>query len=98
MYSRETCVKFVISVFFLIGLLILPQSTVLAGNAQSSKVYGVAIDGYDPVAYFTESRPVKGSSEYSYTWNQAQWHFSNPQHREMFADNPEKYTPKRSGF
>ena len=90
--------KFLVTFFYSIGLLILFNTAGFAGNDQSSKVYGVAIDGYDPVAYFTESRPVKGNSAYTYTWNEAQWHFSKPEHRELFVANPEKYTPKRGGF
>jgi len=90
--------KLFIAVLFSVGCLFLVNTAIFAENIQSSKVYGVAIDGYDPVAYFTENRPVKGSSEFSYTWNEARWHFSKPEHRELFSANPEKYTPKRAGF
>jgi YHS domain-containing protein len=90
--------KFDLIVLLSIGFLFLVNNAIFAGIVQSSKVYGVAIDGYDPVAYFTENRPVKGSSEFSYTWNEARWYFSKPEHRELFAANPEKFTPKRAGF
>ena len=90
--------KLVIIVLVFVGFLFLVNTAIFAGNVQSSKVYGVAIDGYDPVAYFTENRPVKGSNEFSYTWNEARWYFSTPEHRDLFAANPEKYTPKRAGF
>lgn len=90
--------KLVITVLFSFGILFLVNTVPFAENVQSSKVYGVAINGYDPVAYFTENRPVKGNSEYSYTWNEASWYFSKPEHRELFAANPEKYAPKRAGF
>ena len=90
--------KLVIWVLFSVGFLFMINTAILAGNIQSSKVYGVAIDGYDPLAYFTENRPVRGSSEFTYTWNEAHWYFSKPEHREMFAADPEKYTPKRAGF
>ena len=59
---------------------------------------GIAIQGYDPVAYFTEGHPVKGTAEYSYIWNEAEWHFASPENRELFADNPEKYSPNHSGY
>jgi YHS domain-containing protein len=59
---------------------------------------GIAIQGYDPVAYFTEGHPVKGTAEYSYIWNEAEWHFASPENRELFAGNPEKYSPNHSGF
>ena len=98
MMTRKIYRKLGAAILFSIGWVFLISTTGFTGNLQSSKVYGVAIDGFDPVAYFTEGRPVKGSSEYSYTWNEAQWHFSKPEHREMFAADPEKYTPKRDGF
>lgn len=70
----------------------------LATDVQTTKIYGVAIKGYDPVAYFTENRAVQGNSAYSYDWNEASWYFSTPEHRDLFAANPEKYRPKRGGF
>lgn len=97
MLNQKIYGKPVITVFFSIGLLLV-NTALFAGNAQLPKVYGVAIDGYDPVAYFTERRPVMGNSEYTYTWNEARWHFSKPEHRKLFAANPEKYAPKKSGF
>jgi hypothetical protein len=59
---------------------------------------GVAIMGYDPVAYFTENRAVKGSEEYSYEWLGTPWHFANSKHREMFMNEPVKYAPQYGGY
>jgi hypothetical protein len=59
---------------------------------------GVAIMGYDPVAYFTENRAVKGSEEYSYEWLGTPWHFANSKHREMFMSEPVKYAPQYGGY
>lgn len=59
---------------------------------------GVAIKGYDPVAYFTEGRPVKGSAEFAKEWLGASWHFANAKHRDAFAANPEKYMPQFGGY
>lgn len=58
----------------------------------------VAIKGYDTVAYFTEGRPVKGKSDFAFTWNDAEWHFASAHHRELFAENPEQYAPQFGGF
>jgi YHS domain-containing protein len=63
-----------------------------------TEVLGVAIQGYDTVAYFTEGHPVKGNSNFSYIWNEAEWHFASAENRDLFAANPKKYTPNRSGF
>ena len=59
---------------------------------------GLAIEGYDPVAYFTMDRAVKGSEEFTYEWKDATWHFVNAAHRDLFASNPTKYTPYRGGY
>ena len=59
---------------------------------------GNAIDGTDPVAYFTEGRPVEGSSEFTHDWNGARWRFSSAQNRDAFAADPEKYAPQYGGY
>ena len=59
---------------------------------------GVAIEGYDPVAFFTDSKPVMGSSEYTYQWHGAVWHFASAQHRDAFAKSPESYAPQYGGY
>ena len=51
---------------------------------------GVAIMGYDPVAYFTDNKAVKGSEKYSYDWLGTPWHFASSEHKEMFAADPIK--------
>jgi YHS domain-containing protein len=57
-----------------------------------------AIGGYDPVAYFTQNKPVKGSQEFSYRWKDANWLFSSRQNRDLFTSNPEKYAPQYGGW
>jgi hypothetical protein len=59
---------------------------------------GVAIMGYDTVAYFTEGKAVKGSEEYSYEWLGTPWHFANKKHQEMFMSEPTKYAPQYGGY
>jgi len=58
----------------------------------------VAILGYDPVAYFTEGRPVKGSSDFEHVWQNTRWQFSKPEHRDLFAADPDHYAPRYGGF
>ena len=70
-----------------------------AGGLIDKTFYGgVAIKGYDPVAYFTEGRPVKGSAEFAKEWLGASWRFANATHRDAFAANPEKYMPQFGGY
>lgn len=59
---------------------------------------GVAIKGYDTVAYFTEGKPVKGDKMHEFTWKGAKWRFSTAAHRQMFAADPEKYAPRYGGY
>lgn len=59
---------------------------------------GVAIMGYDPVAYFTRGKAMKGSEKFSYEWLGTPWHFANAKHREMFISEPMKYAPQYGGY
>lgn len=59
---------------------------------------GTAIDGTDPVAYFTEGRPVEGSSEFTYEWNGATWRFASAGNRDTFAAAPGRYAPQYGGY
>jgi hypothetical protein len=59
---------------------------------------GVAIKGYDPVAYFLDGMPVKGSEEFQYAWMGARWLFKDAGHRDLFASDPERYAPRYGGY
>lgn len=59
---------------------------------------GLAIKGYDPVAYFTDSRPVEGDSDFEFEWMDATWRFASAQHRNLFVADPEKYAPQYGGY
>jgi hypothetical protein len=67
-----------------------------------SEVYknwrGIAIKGYDPVAYHKDSKPVKGSGEYEFKWKDAKWRFASAEHRDLFEANPENYAPRYGGY
>jgi len=58
---------------------------------------GVALEGYDPVSYFTDPEPVAGSSEHGYEWAGVHWYFSSPANRDVFMRNPEIYAPQYGG-
>ncbi len=59
---------------------------------------GLAIDGYDPVAYFLDGRPVEGRREFSFAWRGATWRFASAAHRDLFASRPEAYAPQYGGY
>jgi YHS domain-containing protein len=50
------------------------------------------------VAYFTQSKPVKGSSTFSYQWMNSTWWFASAEDRDEFVGNPEKYAPPYGGY
>ena len=69
--------------------------------AQTAPVYaenGIAIDGTDPVAYFTESRPIPGDPAITHDWMGATWRFSSAANRDAFAADPEAYAPQFGGY
>ena len=70
--------------------------------AQKAEVYsswlGAAIRGTDPVAYFTEGRPVEGSRKFMHEWKGATWRFASAANRDAFAAAPEKYAPQYGGY
>lgn len=70
----------------------------LAAKPQVYAARGAAIRGYDPVAYFTERMPVRGSEEFTFDWNGATWRFKNAENRDLFAENPEMYAPQYGGY
>jgi len=70
-------------------------------TAQKSEIFikdGYAIRGYDVVAYFSENKSVKGSEQFSFSWNGATWLFSTNKNKESFQSNPEKYAPQYGGY
>jgi hypothetical protein len=68
------------------------------GTVNTGYFGGVAIMGYDPVAYFTEGKAVKGSEKIAYDWLGTPWHFANDEHRKMFMSEPVKYAPQYGGY
>jgi len=72
----------------------------LAGQPQFFRgaYRGVAINGYDPVAYFADGRAVEGSADITADWQGATWRFSSAQHRDAFLADPEKYAPQYGGY
>lgn len=69
-----------------------------AGEAVYTSADNVAIHGYDPVAYFTESRPVKGDPAIEEEWQGARWQFASTENRALFTADPDQYAPRYGGF
>ena len=58
----------------------------------------LAIQGYDPVAYFVQRKPLKGSKQYQFSWNDITWRFSSEKNLNRFKKNPKKYAPQYNGW
>jgi YHS domain-containing protein len=83
-----------------LGIAAIAAFTVTALHAQKINTGrgGLAIKGYDPVAYFTEGRPVKGDPRFTYTFEGATYHFASAASRDRFAKDPGHYVPQFGGF
>ena len=79
-------------------VVIIPALSLFAQKSETFIESGKAIRGYDPVAYFTENKPVKGTEKFVYNWNNADWYFSSQKNLELFKVAPEKYAPQYGGY
>lgn len=80
-------------------LLTLGTAQVLAVEPINTTIFGkVAIKGYDPVAYFSEARPVKGSKQHSTEWMDATWRFISAENLQAFTAEPQRYAPQYGGY
>jgi len=59
---------------------------------------GIALQGYDPVAYFTDGAAVKGREDHALMWRGATWYFASAQSQEAFEMNPQAYAPQYGGY
>ena len=59
---------------------------------------GVALRGYDPVAYFVAARPQKGQAQYSYEYKGSKFYFASDANRRAFMQSPDKYAPQFGGY
>lgn len=59
---------------------------------------GVIIDGYDPVAYFTDNKPVQGTSQFQSKHNGSVYYFTSEDHKKLFDADPKKYEVQFGGY
>jgi YHS domain-containing protein len=86
-----------LSLFLLMMGLVLPvfaQTKILLNLDKT----GVAIQGYDPVAFFTDSKPVKGDVKFLVKHDGAIYFFASKEHRDLFKAEPAKYVPEFGGY
>lgn len=59
---------------------------------------GLALQGYDPVAYFEGGKPTRGTKKLLASYGGARYLFASEAHRKLFLENPKKYVPEYGGF
>jgi YHS domain-containing protein len=82
--------------FFLFLLAFLAASPLLGQQVRTNR-QGVAIDGYDPVSYFS-GKPQKGNPAFAHAWEGATYHFVSKANQEAFAADPARYAPLYGGW
>ncbi|WP_072999850.1 YHS domain-containing (seleno)protein [Mariniphaga anaerophila] len=98
---RKTSFLIIVSVFFSISVFAQPNE----GFTEKQRVAqynigrdGLAIDGYDPVCYFTQNKAVKGKLAIYYKYKGVLYNFANQENREKFVASPEKWEPQYGGW
>jgi YHS domain-containing protein len=94
--SRQRDIKRRISIALLTIAAV--ASNLPAGQVVNVDQNGVALQGYDPVAYFTDGQPVKGAKELAARYNDATYYFASAEHKAQFEKEPGKYAPSFGGF
>jgi hypothetical protein len=87
----------------LAGLLLLPTAVTAPRAGTSERIVvdrhsGMALGGYDPVAFYTDGKPVPGDDGIELVYGGAVWRFCNVGNREAFAAEPEVYMPRFGGY
>src|SRR5689334_10024177 len=86
-----------------LSLLLLTLALALPTFAQTKRLLNLdktslAIQGYDPVAFFTDHKPVRGKAELASKHDGATYLFSSKEHKELFDKEPTKYEPSFGGY
>lgn len=76
----------------------LATSALAAGVELNASSTGLALQGYDPVAYFTQGQPTKGNWKITANHNDATYRFASEEHKEKFLANPDAYLPQYGGY
>jgi len=74
------------------------SSALAAGVELNTTTTGLALQGYDPVAYFTEGQPTKGDWQITTLHDDAMYRFANEENKAAFEANPEAYLPAYGGY
>ena len=90
--------RFISAYLLMSVIIIITPAGAWARSAINTNWRGIAIKGYDPVAYFTMGQPQKGQKAFEYQWQGAKWRFANQKHMDLFKANPTKYAPQYGSY
>lgn len=95
--------SFTRSMVMIAGSLTMAVGLPAAAWAKTEPVYtglldNVAVSGYDPVAYFTVGKPVKGDAKFKMTYKGAEFRFASAENLAKFKANPAAYAPQYGGY
>jgi YHS domain-containing protein len=74
------------------------QADITLRHKQYNLEKGLAIAGYDPVAYFTQNKAVKGSATHAVSHQGVTYRFASAANKELFSKSPDKYEPAYGGW
>jgi len=76
---------------------VLANSARLVSDVVVDPLTGVALNGFDPVSYFTNEAPMRGSVDFEMFWRGVPWYFANEANLEIFSKSPDVYAPLYGG-
>jgi YHS domain-containing protein len=86
----------------LLGILLILATLALPASAakilQNIDDNGLGLQGYDPVAFFTDGKPVKGNPQFTSVYHGARYQFASADHKKAFDSDPSKYEPQFGGY
>src|ERR1051325_51946 len=89
----------ILTLIVTLGLTTLSHAAEAGGKSLVLKTKeGLAIQGYDPVAYFTDNKPAKGNPKISSEYDGAKYFFVSAAHKNLFDASPAKYAPAYGGY
>jgi YHS domain-containing protein len=82
-----------------LALVVVPTAAIARTAPVYTGLFGnVALSGYDPVAYFTDGRPVKGDARFKIAWQGAEYRFASADHLARFRATPAAFAPQYGGY
>lgn len=98
MKMRKTLTVLGFAIVASAGPLAAPTAALAEPEIYTGILNNTAVGGYDPVAYFTQGRPVRGSAEHSTSYRGATWRFASAENLARFRANPAAYAPQYGGY